>query len=80
MWEKGLKSVMCEGGAELAQAFCALDLAQRLYLFRTERILGTKAVPVFSGGALPWNSKLWKQRGTEVNFGKDMLTVYDRER
>ena len=80
MWEKGLKSVMCEGGAELAQAFCALDLAQRLYLFRTGRILGPKAVPAFSESPLPWNSNLWKQRGNEVNFGKDVLTIYDRER
>ena len=80
MWEKGLKSVMCEGGAELTQSLCMLDLVQTLYLFRTGHLLGPGAVPAFTEMVAPWNSKCWLVRENQAMFGKDVLTIYDRER
>jgi len=79
MWEQDLKSVLCEGGAQLSEAFYKNGLAQRIYLFRSPKELGAGAVPVFPDSTSPWSSSDWKKRGDQEYFGDDHLTIYDRE-
>ena len=79
MWEQGLKSVLCEGGAQLSEAFYKNGLAQRIYLFRSPKELGAGAVPVFPNSTSPWSSSSWQKRGNQRCFGEDHLTIYDRE-
>jgi len=79
MWDLGLKSVLCEGGAQLSEAFCRNNLAQRVYLFRNPVVLGPEAVPSYPAETAPWYSTKWSPRGDSRNFGRDKFTIYDRE-
>jgi len=79
MWTEGIKSILCEGGAELSESMCSLDLVQRLYLFRTVPILGPNAVSVFCEDTAPWGSEGWRTTGGPRILGRDSLITYDRE-
>ena len=75
LWDAGLCSILCEGGAGLAGSLIARDLVERIYLFIAPTVLGPDAL---RGLSTPL-SGAW--RLTEMrSFGNDALLVYDRLR
>ena len=51
--ERGILSVLCEGGAHLAGALLRNDLIDELHLFVAPLVLGAGALPLFAGLDLP---------------------------
>ena len=82
--ERGIASVLCEGGGTLGSALLALDLVDRLYLFLAPVLIGTGGVPAFGGGrpgdaeAVASRFRGWQSRIDPVRFGNDTLIVLDR--
>lgn len=75
LYQRGLRSVLVEGGAYTASAFVEQRLVNRLYLFQAPIILG-------SGGAKSWteslrvakmSEKLIVERPRHRTFGKDFM-------
>ena len=51
--ERGILSVLCEGGAHLAGALLRNNLIDELHLFVAPLVLGAGALPLFAGLDLP---------------------------
>jgi diaminohydroxyphosphoribosylaminopyrimidine deaminase/5-amino-6-(5-phosphoribosylamino)uracil reductase len=75
----GIQSVLCEGGAKLANSLVREDLVQRLYLFVAPRTLGRGGIPAFGDEAetLNWEN-FFPALPPEVH-GRDTLIVLDRK-
>jgi diaminohydroxyphosphoribosylaminopyrimidine deaminase/5-amino-6-(5-phosphoribosylamino)uracil reductase len=75
LWDTGLRSILCEGGAGLARSLIARDLVERIYLFIAPVVLGPEALRGL-GAPLCGGWRLTEMR----SFGNDALVVYDRVR
>lgn len=75
----GCGSVLCEGGGRLMASFLRAGLLDRLYLFESPDRLGPEGVPAFPGleGHALWRQ--WTPIGPPTRFGRDTLTILDRE-
>ena len=75
----GVQSVLCEGGAKLANSLIRKDLVQRLYLFIAPKTLGVGGIAAFSDGeeTLKWEDFL-PSLPPEMH-GRDTLIVLDRK-
>ena len=78
VWELGVRSVLCEGGGELAGSLLREGRVQRLYLYVAPRTLGEDGVPTFGSAAeaLDWDG--FHPVGDPELHGRDLLVVYDR--
>ena len=82
--ERGVTSVLCEGGGVLAASLLGADLVHRFYLFVAPVLMGDGGVPAFppgaAGGAAAATRHFrgWKSRLDPVRFGNDTLIVLDR--
>lgn len=77
--ERGIASLLVEGGAQLAGRLVAAGLVDRLFLVTAPVILGEGAVPAFgapAGGGLDAIPR-WRLVGRRA-LGADTLTVLDR--
>jgi diaminohydroxyphosphoribosylaminopyrimidine deaminase/5-amino-6-(5-phosphoribosylamino)uracil reductase len=75
LWDAGLRSILCEGGAGLAGSLIARDLVERIYVFIAPIVLGPDALRGLAS-PLPGDWRLSETR----SFGNDALLVYDRLR
>ena len=77
--ELGVQSLLCEGGAKLANSLIRKDLVQRLYLFIAPKTLGVGGIAAFSDGeeTLKWEDFL-PSLPPEMH-GRDTLIVLDRK-
>lgn len=82
--ERGIATVLCEGGGTLGSALLARDLVDRLYLFLAPVLIGARGVPAFPGGpcgepgAVTRFLQGWQSRLDPMGFGNDTLVVLDR--
>jgi diaminohydroxyphosphoribosylaminopyrimidine deaminase/5-amino-6-(5-phosphoribosylamino)uracil reductase len=75
---RGVRSVLAEGGARLAQSLLGADLVERLYYYLAPRFLGPDALKAFD----PWQSarvSRWQLSG-HVRRGADLEIVLERDR
>jgi diaminohydroxyphosphoribosylaminopyrimidine deaminase/5-amino-6-(5-phosphoribosylamino)uracil reductase len=77
LWERGVRSVLCEGGARVAATLLARDHVQRLHLFVSPVWLGPGHVPAFDG--LAARAAGWRGVGARV-AGRDVLATWESER
>ncbi|MGE0161408.1 MAG: bifunctional diaminohydroxyphosphoribosylaminopyrimidine deaminase/5-amino-6-(5-phosphoribosylamino)uracil reductase RibD [Gemmatimonadales bacterium] len=78
-WDLGIQSILCEGGAKLADTLLRERLAQRLYLFVAPTTFGETGVAAFPPDA---DSLRWQDFEAVVPpqlFGRDTLMVLDRQ-
>lgn len=74
LWERGVRTVLCEGGGRLAASLLAAARVDRLYLFQAPVLYGTEGVPAFPGPTA------FRGRRVEVRaVGRDTLTIIDRD-
>jgi diaminohydroxyphosphoribosylaminopyrimidine deaminase/5-amino-6-(5-phosphoribosylamino)uracil reductase len=76
-WDRGIRSVLCEGGGLMSSSLLADGLVQRLYLLLTPRTFGFGGVPAFAD--LPegaWSR--WVAAGPSQSLDEDGLVVFDR--
>lgn len=79
--DRGINTVLCEGGGVLAASLLAGDLVDRIHLFLAPRLIGAGGVPAFPmdpGGVGPRHLRDWQSRLDPVRFGDDTLVVLDR--
>lgn len=82
--ERGVASVLCEGGGAVGASLLAGRLVDRLYLFVAPVLIGEGGVPAFpldlSGDGAPSaaRGRGWQARTDPVRFGNDTLIVLDR--
>ncbi len=77
-WERGIRSVFCEGGARLAQTLVSETVAQRIFLFVAPFVLGGQGVAAFPEG-MPrriWDP--WVPLPPPRLFGRDLLMTLER--
>jgi len=79
LWTEGIRSVLCEGGAQLGASLLAADRVQRLYLFLAPRLFGERGVLAFPGRFPPQVADGWEY-ARAVPCGRDLLAVLDRRR
>lgn len=75
LWEAGLRSILCEGGAALADSLLAADTVERLYLWIAPVVLGARAL---RGLDRPLRGE-WRLAAVQ-RHGQDALLEYDRVR
>lgn len=78
-WELGIRSVLCEGGAELASSFLRQGHAHRLYLFVAPLAVGTHGVPALAEDAAQFGWDRMQPAFAPELHGRDTLIVLDRE-
>ncbi len=74
----GVTRILLEGGAELASSFLAENLIDQFYLYRSEKIIGSKGLNMFSKISVVDRFKLYKKRELypdhlEVWLNKDII-------
>jgi diaminohydroxyphosphoribosylaminopyrimidine deaminase / 5-amino-6-(5-phosphoribosylamino)uracil reductase len=77
--ERGITRLLVEGGARVASAFVAADLADEVWLLRGSEPIGAGGVPALHDlplGAITASPRL-KLRASEA-LGKDTLAIYER--
>lgn len=74
----GVQYLMVEGGVEVARAFLAAGLVDRLMIYRAPILIGgdVAKLPEFTPGALA-SDQQWHIAG-QRQLGKDTLEIYDR--
>jgi diaminohydroxyphosphoribosylaminopyrimidine deaminase/5-amino-6-(5-phosphoribosylamino)uracil reductase len=77
LWEAGIRSALCEGGARLGSSLLALDLVERMYLYYAPSVYGPGGVAGFAAPLSP--AHVW-QPSRVASFGPDTLIVLDRVR
>jgi len=77
-WETGIRSVLCEGGGQLARSLLWGGTAQRLYLFVAPFVLGEKGVPAFPHGDDRARWDQWSPAFPPRGVGRDVLLTLDR--
>ena len=81
---RGIGSVFCEGGGELAASLLSDGLVDRLYLFVAPVVIGEDGVPAFPLARDEQPADFvarfdgWQPRLDPVRFGNDTLIVLDR--
>lgn len=78
-WGLGIRSILCEGGAKLAQTLLRERIAQRLYLFIAPTTFGAHGVAAFPPDA---DRLRWDDFDVVVPpqlHGRDTLIVLDRQ-
>jgi len=75
----GVQSVLCEGGAKLANSLIRKDLVQRLYLFIAPKTLGAGGIAAFSDGEEPLKWEDFLPSLPPEMHGRDTLIVLDRK-
>jgi len=78
-WGLGIRSILCEGGAELAGSLLQEGRVQRLYLFIAPGTLGGEGVAAFGDDAsgLAWDA--FAPAMEPELHGRDTLLVLDRQ-
>ncbi len=76
--ERGIRAVLCEGGAKLASALTTARIARRFYMFVAPVVLGENGVPAFPNLGPADDPRRWDAVGNPTSFGDDVLTVLDR--
>lgn len=75
LWQEGVRSIFCEGGALVAGSLARGDLIDRLFLFLSPSIIGTGGVGAFDAFT---KGPTQLQLQTCHSFGSDLLVMYDR--
>jgi len=78
-WGVGIRSILCEGGAKLAQTLLRERIAQRLYLFVAPATFGADGLAAFPADA---DTLRWEDFDAVVPpqlHGRDTLIVLDRQ-
>lgn len=75
--ERGIRSVLCEGGGVLAAALLGAGRVHRIYLFVAPRVLGPRGVPAFPGRLTPGILEGWAVSECRGPLGRDALLVMD---
>jgi riboflavin biosynthesis pyrimidine reductase len=78
-WGLGIRSILCEGGARLAQTLLEERIAQRLYLFVAPTTFGADGLAAFPADA---DRLRWEDFDAVVPpqlHGRDTLIVLDRQ-
>lgn len=78
-WDLGVRSILCEGGARLADALLRERRVHRLHLFVAPTTLGAGGVPAFPADAeaLRWDD--FEQVAAPQQHGRDTLITLDRQ-
>ncbi|MDE2784107.1 MAG: bifunctional diaminohydroxyphosphoribosylaminopyrimidine deaminase/5-amino-6-(5-phosphoribosylamino)uracil reductase RibD [Gemmatimonadota bacterium] len=85
--ERGVDTILCEGGGILAAALLEGGLVDRIYVFLAPCLIGAGGVPAFpvrpnAAGAADGTGERampeWRPRLEPVRFGNDTLVVLDR--
>ena len=71
--ELGMRSLLCEGGGELASALLARGLASNVHIFSAPKLLGPGGVPAFPGAVRSG----WRAAEPARLLGEDELQVYE---
>ena len=84
LWERGVESVLCEGGGVLGASLLAQGLVDRVYLFVAPTLIGADGGDAFPPGASEAGPSVpslegWRQRLDPTRFGRDTLIILDRE-
>jgi diaminohydroxyphosphoribosylaminopyrimidine deaminase/5-amino-6-(5-phosphoribosylamino)uracil reductase len=58
LWERGVRSILCEGGGKVGSALLASGKVDRIYAFVAPLLLGEPGVPAFQG-ALGLAARNW---------------------
>ena len=76
--ELGLRSVLCEGGADLSASLLRHGMVDRLYLFIAPHAIGTRGLSAFAddAGEVAWRS--YAPVCPPAAFGSDTLITLDR--
>lgn len=75
---RGIDSLYCEGGAQLADALLGDGLVDRLVIFRGPVLLGADAVRPLQAGMPPVSGAAVRHRlVTHRRFGPDLMAIYD---
>ena len=77
--ELGIRSILCEGGGELASALVRHDLAQRLFLLLSPVTLGPAGVPAFQEGISASRWAEWQVGSQPSDLGRDVLVAFERK-
>jgi diaminohydroxyphosphoribosylaminopyrimidine deaminase/5-amino-6-(5-phosphoribosylamino)uracil reductase len=78
-WDTGVRSILCEGGARLADSLLRERRAHRVYVFVAPTTYGSDGVPAFPGdaGRLRWDD--FVPAGPPEQHGRDTLITLDRQ-
>lgn len=76
-WEHDVRSVLCEGGGELAASVLEEGLCRRIDLFLAPRVLGSGAVPAFPEAGVDARLDGWRVVDAEAPIGRDGLLVLE---
>jgi len=71
--DRGIRTVLCEGGGRLGAALLAADRVDRLYLFIAPNLFGAGGVPAFPG-EIPLRGQVRDVR----RLGDDVLVIVER--
>ncbi len=77
LWERGIRSILCEGGGELGAGLLREGLVQRLYLFVSPTVLGSDGVAAFPDPRSFPEPAGWTPHPRVETFGSDVLITYD---
>ena len=75
LWHRGIRTVLCEGGARLATSFLEAGVLRRIQLFFAPVVLGPSAVPAFESAIAL--SAAWGEPECRT-FGRDVCATWDR--
>jgi len=66
--QEGVHDLWVEAGAQCFQSFYQANLAQRIFIYRSKKIVGEQALPAFPESKSPLSSKdiVWKPLGEDV--------------
>lgn len=73
--ERGVRSVLCEGGGTLAGSLLNAGLVDRIYWFLTPKTIGGAVTPALQGVV---QESAWRLAFPPESFGEDVLSVFDR--
>jgi diaminohydroxyphosphoribosylaminopyrimidine deaminase/5-amino-6-(5-phosphoribosylamino)uracil reductase len=78
-WDLGVRSILCEGGARLADTLLRERRAHRLYMFVSPTTYGSEGVAAFpaDAGRLRWDD--FEPALPAAQFGADTLITLDRQ-
>jgi diaminohydroxyphosphoribosylaminopyrimidine deaminase / 5-amino-6-(5-phosphoribosylamino)uracil reductase len=77
LWDRQIRSILCEGGGRLAAALLAAGLVDWLHLLIAPRLLGSAGVPAFPLGGPPPGE--WRLQSV-TRLGEDVAIEYGRVR
>jgi riboflavin biosynthesis pyrimidine reductase len=78
-WDVGVRSILCEGGARVADTLLRERRVHRLYAFVAPTTYGKDGVAAFpaDAGALSWDD--FSPAGPPEQHGRDTLITLDRQ-